>query len=129
MGEKDYQQLFLVNKFISKKYKNKIYPCKTVRDKNFLALSSRNYLLSKNELNKAGQIAKYLFKLKSSLKKNSQTHNNILIKKKELQKKFNIKIDYLEVRNEKNLTALTKNKKIKLFVAYYINKVRLIDNF
>ena len=42
---------------------------------------------------------------------------------------FNIKIDYLEVRNKKNLTALTKNKKIKLFVAYYINKVRLIDNF
>ena len=66
---------------------------------------------------------------KSSLKRNNQTHNNILIKKKELQKKFNIKIDYLEVRNEKNLTALTKNKKIKLFVAYYINKVRLIDNF
>ena len=129
MGEKDFQQLFLVNKFIGKKYKNKIYPCRTVRDKNFLALSSRNYLLSKNELNKAGQIAKYLFKLKSSLKKISQTHDNILIKKKELQKKFNIKIDYLEVRNEKNLTALTKNKKIKLFVAYYINKVRLIDNF
>ena len=129
MGEKDFQQLFLVKKFIGKKYKNKIYPCRTVRDKNFLALSSRNYLLSKNELNKAGQIAKYLFKLKSSLKNISQTHNNILIKKKELQKKFNIKIDYLEVRNEKNLTALTKNKKIKLFVAYYINKVRLIDNF
>ena len=86
-------------------------------------------MLSKNELNKAGQIAKYLFKLKSSLKKNNQSYNNILIKKKELQKKFNIKIDYLEVRNEKNLTALTKNKKIKLFVAYYINKVRLIDNF
>ena len=129
MGEKDFQQLFLVKKFIGKKYKNKIYPCRTVRDKNFLALSSRNYLLSKNELNKAGQIAKYLFKLKSALKKNNQIHNNILIKKKELQKKFNIKIDYLEVRNEKNLTALTKNKKIKLFVAYYINKVRLIDNF
>ena len=129
MGEKDLQQLFLVKKFIEKKYKNKIYSCRTVRDKNFLALSSRNYLLSKNELNKAGQIAKYLFKLKSSLKKNNQSYNNILIKKKELQKKFNIKIDYLEVRNEKNLTALTKNKKIKLFVAYYINKVRLIDNF
>ena len=45
LGEKDYQQLFLVNKFISKKYKNKIYPCRTVRDKNFLSLSSRNFLL------------------------------------------------------------------------------------
>ena len=129
MGEKDFQQLFLVNKFISKKYKNKIYRCKTVRDKNFLSLSSRNFLLSKNELNKAGQISKYLFKLKSSLKKNNLTNNNILIKKKELQKKFNIKIDYLEVRNEKNLTILTKNKKNRLFVAYYVNKVRLIDNF
>ena len=129
MGEKDFQQLFLVNKFISKKYKNKIYSCKTVRAKNFLALSSRNHLLSKNELNKAGQIAKHLFKLKLSLIKNNQTHNNILIKKKELQKKFNIKIDYLEVRNEKNLTILTKNKKNRLFVAYYVNKVRLIDNF
>ena len=129
MGEKDFQQLFLVNKFIGKKYKNKIFPCKTIRDKNFLALSSRNFLLTKNQLNKAGQIAKYLFKLKSSLKKNNQLHNYVLIKKKELQKKFNIKVDYLEIRNEKNLTTLTKNKKIKLFVAYYINKVRLIDNF
>ena len=75
MGEKDFQQLFLVNKFLRKKYKNKIYPCKTVRDKNFLALSSRNYLLSKNELNKAGQISKYLFKLKSSLKKKNYKKN------------------------------------------------------
>jgi len=129
MGEKDFQQLFLVKKFINKKYKSKIISCKTVRDKNFLAFSSRNYLLSKNELNKARQISKYLIMLKSSLKKNNQIHNNILIKKKELKKKFNIKIDYLEVRNEKNLTTLTKNKKIRLFVAYYINKVRLIDNF
>ena len=46
-----------------------------------------------------------------------------------MQKKFNIKIDYLEARNEKNLTTLTKNKKNRLFVAYYVNKVRLIDNF
>jgi len=129
MGEKDFQQFFLVKKFINKKYKNKILSCKTVRDKYFLAFSSRNSLLSKNEITKARQISKYLIKLKSSLKKNNQTHNDILIKKKELKKKFNIKIDYLEIRNEKNLTTFIKNKKIRLFVAYYVNKVRLIDNF
>jgi len=129
MGEKDFQQLFLINKFIGKKYKNKIFPCKTIRDKNFLALSSRNSLLTKNQLNKAGLIAKYLSKLKSTLKKNNQIHKKVLIKKKKLQKKFGIKIEYLEIRNEKTLTTSTKNKKIKLFVAYYINKVRLIDNF
>jgi pantoate--beta-alanine ligase len=129
MGEKDFQQLFLVNKFIGKKYKNKIFPCKTVRDKNFLALSSRNSLLSRNQLTKAGQIAKDLFNFKSSLKINNQLYNYLLIKKKELEKKFHVKIDYLEVRNEKNLTTLNKKKKNRLFIAYYINKVRLIDNF
>jgi len=129
MGEKDFQQLFLVNKFIGKKYKNYIVPCKTVRNKNLLALSSRNFLLSKKLLNKAEQISKYLFQLKISLKKYNNIHNYLLIEKKELQKKFNIKIDYLEFRNEKKLTAWKKNQKNRLFVAYYINKVRLIDNF
>ena len=37
---------------------------------------------------KLAQIAKYLFKLKSSLKKNNQIHNNILIKKKRITKKI-----------------------------------------
>ena len=129
MGEKDFQQLFLVNKFIGKKYKNIILSCKTVRNKNFLALSSRNFLLSKKQICKAEQVTKYLFKLNLSLQKYNKIHNYLLIKKRELQKKFNIKIDYLEIRNEKNLTTLKKNKKNRLFVAYYINKVRLIDNF
>ena len=37
MGEKDYQQLYLVKKFIKKKYKSQIISCKTIRDKNKLA--------------------------------------------------------------------------------------------
>ena len=39
------------------------------------------------------------------------------------------KIDYIENINTKNLkrTKLFKNR-FKIFVAYYLNKVRLIDN-
>ena len=51
------------------------------------------------------------------------------MKKKELQKKYNIKIDYLELRNTKNLKFINKIKNARIFVAYFINKVRLIDNF
>ena len=51
------------------------------------------------------------------------------MKKKELQKKYDIKIDYLELRNTKNLRLANKIKNAKIFVAYFINKVRLIDNF
>ena len=53
MGKKDFQQLYLVKKFIRKKYKSKIIACKTIRDKNKLALSSRNYFVNKNELIRA----------------------------------------------------------------------------
>ena len=38
-------------------------------------------------------------------------------------------MDYLEVRNEKNLNNSNLKDKYRLFVAYYIGKIRLIDNF
>jgi len=46
-----------------------------------------------------------------------------------LIKKFKIKIEYLEIRNIIDLKKTIINKKYKIFIAYYINKVRLIDNF
>ena len=49
--------------------------------------------------------------------------------KKQLINKFNIKIEYLECRNLINLSTNLNNKPFKLFVSYYLNKVRLIDNF
>ena len=42
---------------------------------------------------------------------------------------YNIKIDYLEFRNEKDLEKNNFKKKYRLFIAYNIDKVRLIDNF
>ena len=51
------------------------------------------------------------------------------MKKNELKKKYDIKIDYLELRNTKSLKLTNKLKNAKIFISYYINKVRLIDNF
>ena len=51
------------------------------------------------------------------------------MKKNELTQKYNIKIDYLELRSIKNLKLANNVKNAKIFIAYYINKVRLIDNF
>ena len=41
----------------------------------------------------------------------------------------NIKIDYLEFRDEKNLKLNNFKNKYRLFVAYNIDNVRLIDNY
>ena len=130
MGEKDYQQFFLVKKFIEKKYKSKVYSSTTIRNSNKVALSSRNNLLNKSNLNTAGLIANQLFYLKILISKNKNKSNNLIkIFKSELVQKFDIKIDYLECRNLINLSSNLYNKPFKLFVAYYLNNVRLIDNF
>ena len=129
MGEKDFQQLYLVKKYIQKKYRAKIIPCKTIRDSNKFAFSSRNTFLNKTELFQAREIAREMFFLKKKLAKTKNIKKLISEKRKELTRLFNIRFDYLELRNIINLENSKRVKNAKLFIAYYINKVRLIDNF
>ena len=92
MGEKDFQQLHLVKKFIEKKYDTKIVACKTIRDKNKIAFSSRNFNLDKNGLAKASKLIKELIQFKKTLKIKKKNFTNIIVKKKsELIKKYKIK--------------------------------------
>ena len=130
MGEKDYQQFFLVKNFIKDKYQTKVYLCKTVRNSNMVALSSRNNLLNKANLKTSGLIASKLLDLKKAINKdNKRSKELIKTLKIKLIEKFDIKIEYLECRNLNNLSTNLSNKPFKLFVAYYLSNVRLIDNF
>ena len=129
MGKKDYQQLFLVKNYIEKKYKTKVIGCKTIRNKNKLALSSRNFLFNKDDLNIAEKISKTFFLVKRNIKINKDIKKYLLKIKRNMQKKFNIKIEYLELRNEKNLLISKKSIGSKIFVSYYLKGIRLIDNF
>ena len=129
MGEKDFQQIFLVKRYIEDNFRSKIILCKTVRDKNKLALSSRNLLLDKKNLIKASKISKDLISFKKKLFKKKITKELVLIKKKELEKLYDISIEYLEVRNKKNLQLANKIKNSKIFIGYYLKSIRLIDNF
>ena len=129
MGKKDFQQFFLVKNFIEKKFNTKVIGCKTIRNKNKLALSSRNFLLNKQELKDVEKISKTFLNLKNKIK-NSRNINSFLQKsKKDLEKFFNIKIEYLENRNTKNLTISNKYQGSKVFLSYYYKNIRLIDNF
>ena len=129
MGEKDYQQLYLVKKFIEKKYKSKIIGCNTIRAKNKYALSSRNFLLKNIKLDKAGKIAELLINFKRKLIKKENIQKILSSKKLEIEKNFDVKIEYLEARREKDLSITNNIKKSRLFIAYYLDKIRLIDNF
>ena len=129
MGKKDFQQLFLVKNFIEKKYKTKVIGCKTIRDTNKLALSSRNYFFNKVDLDMLGEISKKFFLIKKMIKNNEDIKKFLLKTKKNMQKNYKIKIEYLELRNKKNLQISKKSKDSKIFVSYYFKSIRLIDNF
>ncbi len=131
-GEKDYQQLVIVKKLVKDfSINTTIIAVKTVRDRNGLALSSRNNLLTSTEYDKAVNINKVLregkkYKLSSYKKLILETENSL--------RKLGIKkIDYLEIREEKNLRSYEQfknqsNTKFRIFIAVYIGRVRLIDN-
>ncbi len=129
MGEKDFQQFFLVRNLIEKKFNTKVIGCKTIRNKNKLALSSRNFLLDKQQLKNVEKISKTFLNLKNKIKNTSNINLFLQKSKKDLEKLFNIKIEYLENRNTNNLSISNKYKGSKIFLSYYYKNIRLIDNF
>ena len=128
MGEKDFQQLYLVKNFLEKRYKAKIISCRTIRGKNKIALSTRNSLLNSSSLNLAGKIYKKLKNIKKKINNKNDISDYLMYSKKKLEMSLKIKIDYLELRNIKNLKISKTKNNSRLFIAYYLNNIRLIDN-
>ena len=126
-GEKDIQQLIIIDDFIKKNHsKIKVIPCKTIREKNGIAFSSRNYLLSAKEKIIASKIYKLLIYKKKFLFKNKLSLK--MLKTKILKLGVN-KIDYIEILDINKITKpFKKNKKYKIFISYYLGSTRLIDN-
>ena len=128
-GEKDYQQLLLIKNFVKNKFKITIHNCPTIRSKNNMALSSRNVLLSNADIKKSSYIANLLLNFKRNIKRNisfKKHIKNIIDKINNINK---IKIEYLEIRNKINLSKNYNKNNFKIFIAYYLNKIRLIDNY
>jgi len=127
LGEKDMQQLILVKDFVKRNYpKIKIISCKTVREKSGIALSSRNFFLSLKEKKVASKIYKLIKNKKNKLIKNTISLNKI---KKIILKIGVKKIDYIKILDiNKLIKPYRKEKKFKIFIAYYLKSTRLIDN-
>ena len=66
---------------------------------------------------------------KKRIKKNISLKNQIknkIIKFNNIKK---IKIEYLDIRNKNNLSKNFNGSNFKIFLAYYNNNIRLIDNY
>ena len=128
-GEKDYQQLLIIRKISEQLFPNiTIVPCTTVREKDGLAMSSRNALLEERTRSEAPLIYQTLLSVREL--KNKMTIPEL---KKLAMEKINasstLKIEYFEIADENNLQPLLEiNKNARAFIAVQAGKVRLIDN-
>ncbi len=130
LGRKDYQQCLVIGKMMEiEKYKTTLSICDTVREKDGLAMSSRNMRLNKIERKQALSIIESLTFIQNNIKK-----GNIEAVKKEATdflKNKGYKVDYVEIADAETLEAQSKwdgKKKLVALVAAYLNEVRLIDN-
>ena len=128
-GEKDYQQLKIIEQLILQNSLNiDLIKCPSVRDLNGMSLSSRYINFNQNQQLQFEECAKIINTQFKILKKifNQETVQSI---EYEL-KNFGIsKIDYCEVRNEENLSLSKINERSRLFIAFYLSEIRVIDNF
>ena len=127
LGEKDMQQLKIIEHYVKKNYnKIKVIGCKTIRERNGIPCSSRNFLLSSNEKRIASEIYRLLINKKKYLIKKKISLNKIKNKIFELGAH---KIDYIKLLDINKLTKpYKKNKKYRVFISYYVRSTRLIDN-
>jgi len=132
LGQKDYQQCMIITRLVQlmeMQEKINIRVCPILRERDGLAMSSRNLRLTNEERAKAPGLYEALIFLKQNicngsladLKKEATDH---------LQKK-GFKTDYVEIANAKTLKPINEwdaRKNIVGLVAAYIGSVRLIDN-
>lgn len=131
-GKKDFQQYLIVKKMVEDfNYDIKIIGVETHRELSGLAMSSRNKRLSDDALKKASSIFRVLNDIKNEIIFSDNLETLLQNKKNELIKIGFEKIDYLELREENNLDLVTTFKlgsNVRIFIALYIESIRLIDN-
>ena len=130
-GEKDYQQLAIIKKLVEmESIPVEVVPCAIVREKDGLAMSSRNERLTIEER----KSAPYIYEVLQEAKENSEFLCANRIKQFVLnqfsdRKEFDI--EYFELADDINLQPISSLKPevgTLGFIAVNLGKVRLIDN-
>ena len=128
-GEKDFQQLKIIEQLIfQNELKIDLIKCPSIRDLSGMSLSSRYSSFTQDQKIQFAQCASIIKSNLINLKKNF--NQTILDNLQDELKGIGIsKIDYCEVRDEDDLNLSKIKQRSRLFLAFYINKIRVIDNF
>lgn len=130
-GEKDFQQLQIVKKLVSKhNIPVEVIGCPIHRETNGLAMSSRNERLSET----ARKNAAIIYRILNAAKDFFQSHSaeeTITLVENEFKKHPEFQLEYFEIADEATLLPVSEketDKKYRGFIAIFIENIRLIDN-
>ena len=132
-GQKDLQQFMIVKALVEDLFFDiELRCCPIVREKDGLAMSSRNVRLDAQARPQANQLYQALLLGQKALKQENQS----LVQAKEMVKQHLqafefIELEYFEVVNSENLQpiqSLKEASQISLCIAAYLGEIRLIDN-
>jgi pantoate--beta-alanine ligase len=130
LGQKDYQQCMVIKKLLKIMGTDiKVIICPTLREKNGLAMSSRNMRLSDDQKKNASMIYRSLTLIAEKLKPGNLQH--LKEEAKEYLVKNNFKPDYIEIADAETLEIINEwdgNKNVVILAAVFMGEVRLIDN-
>jgi len=130
-GEKDYQQALIVKKMVKDlNLDTKIVLSPTVREKDGLALSSRNSYFTPKEREAALVLYRSLVKAKQVIEKGEKNPERVISLMRDLISKEPLaKIDYIDLVDPLTFERVSQIKgDILAVLAVKIGKVRLIDN-
>ncbi len=130
-GEKDFQQLQIIKKLTLLEGLNiEIIGCPIFREKDGLAMSSRNQRLSISQRNAAPRIYEILKEAKT-LSKSMDLQQVSSWVSEQFKKETELALEYFSIAREDKLeevSSLSKSVKSRAFIAVNAGKIRLIDN-
>jgi len=129
-GEKDYQQLLVIRRLVADlRLPIEIPGGAIVREKDGLAMSSRNAYLDPNERKIAGNLNRILKDISAKIRAGTLITNAEASGHEELKKVGFSSVDYLAVRDATTLSKLQNlSEPARVLVAAKLGKTRLIDN-
>ena len=129
-GEKDFQQLQIVKKMVSKlKLPVQVVGCPIFRESNGLAMSSRNERLTAQERAEAAIIFKTLLQAKELFKTKPAAEVTSFVTEV-FQNQTGFELEYFTIADEETLLPCTdkmESANYRAFIAVFVNNIRLID--
>lgn len=130
-GEKDFQQLAIIREMVRQLSLNvEIVGCPIVREKDGLAMSSRNMLLSMEERERALTISRALFRSQDYARENSLANTRQFVENM-IAGTSGLELEYFQIVDGNTLQELKEwddSDYVVGCIALFCGKVRLIDN-